>query len=68
MKKAELKVNGMACIGCENMIQNALKEIEGVEEVVADHTDNTVKITCRDTVSEAVLKDTITSLGYEVVK
>ena len=50
------------------MIQNALKEIEGVEEVVADHTDNTVKITCRDTVSEAVLKDTITSLGYEVVK
>lgn len=68
MKKVEFKVEGMACSGCENRIQNALKEIEGVEEAIASHTDKTVLITVKDDISEDILKDTINSLDYEVLE
>ena len=37
MKETIIKVEGMVCNGCENRVQNALKNIEGVENVVADH-------------------------------
>ena len=37
MKETELNVKGMACEGCENRIKNALKNVEGVESVTADH-------------------------------
>ena len=37
MKKTVIKVNGMVCNGCENRVQNALKTIDGIEEVVANH-------------------------------
>lgn len=67
MKTIELRVEGMACSGCENSIQNALKEIEGVEEVVASHVNKTVKVTLKDDVSEDVIKETIESLDYEVI-
>ena len=37
MKETIIKVEGMVCNGCENRVQNALKNIDGVENVVADH-------------------------------
>ena len=65
MKETILKVKGMACEGCENRIQNALKTIEGVETVVANHNDGTVKVMA-DGVDENVLKEKIEDIGYEV--
>ncbi len=65
MKETILKVKGMACEGCENRIQNALKTIEGVETVVANHNYGTVKVTA-DGVDENVLKEKIEDIGYEV--
>ncbi len=67
MKEIELKVDGMSCEGCENRIQKALKEIDGIEEVVADHTRKTVKITLVFDVEIDTLKETIEDLGFEVV-
>ena len=61
-----LNVEGMMCSGCENRVQNALKGIEGVTDVVASHTNKKVTITTNGNVDEKVLKDTIEDLGYEV--
>ena len=38
MKDLKIKIDGMMCTGCENRVQNALKEVNGVEDVKADHT------------------------------
>ena len=35
MKETIIKVKGMVCNGCENRVQNALKTIDGIEEVIA---------------------------------
>lgn len=66
MKEIIIKVEGMVCNGCENRVQNALKNIKGVEEVVANHINGTVTITSSNEVEEAVLKEKIEDLGFEV--
>ena len=66
MKEVNLKVKGMMCSGCENRVKNALKNIENVEEVYADHNKNNVKIILKQDISIDILKDTIEDIGYEV--
>lgn len=68
MKTLILKVEGMVCGGCENRVQNALKNIEGVEEVIANHNEKTVTITLSQEVSEALLKEKIEDLDFKVIK
>ncbi len=67
MKEIILKVEGMSCGGCENRVQNAVKTIEGVEEVVADHVNCTVTVKANN-IDEAVIKEKIEDLGYSVVE
>ena len=66
MKEISIKVNGMMCNGCENRVQNALKTIEGVENVVADHTSGMVTVTCHNEISENTIKEKIEDIGYEI--
>lgn len=66
MKETIIKVKGMMCNGCENRVQNALKTIEGIEAVEANHTAGTVKITLNKEVPEAVIKEKIEDIGHEV--
>lgn len=66
MKEIVLKVEGMMCGGCENRVKNALNEIEGIENVEANHKEGLVKITINKEISEDMLKERIEDLGYEV--
>lgn len=66
MKETIIKVEGMVCGGCENRVQNALKTIEGVENVVANHTNGTVKVTSKDEVEVTAMKEKIEDIGFEV--
>ncbi len=66
MKDIIIKVEGMVCNGCENRVQNALKNIEGVENVIADHTKGIVTITAKSEVAESVIKEKIEDIGFEV--
>ena len=66
MKETIIKVEGMVCNGCENRVQNALKNIDGVENVVADHTTGTVTVTSKNEVEESVMKEKIEDIGFEV--
>lgn len=67
MKEIVIKVEGMMCGGCEKRIQNALKTIEGVEEVVASHTEKTVKVIAKADIDEKVFKEKIDDIGFKVV-
>lgn len=68
MKEINIKVKGMMCGGCENRVKNAIKDIEGVENVIADHTTGEVIITTNDNVSQNIIEEVIEDIGYEVVK
>ena len=68
MKEIILKVEGMMCGGCENRIQNALKTISGVEDVIANHEDGTVKIVLNSEVEIDVLKEKMEDIGFSVVE
>ena len=66
MKEINIKVDGMVCNGCENRVQNALKTIEGIEEVKANYKDGTVKVTVKNEISENVIKEKIEDIGFEI--
>ena len=66
MKEMKLKIEGMMCTGCENRVQNALKTIEGVEEVKANHQDGTVRVKSNDNVELSAIKEKVEDIGYEV--
>ena len=68
MKKINLIVNGMVCGGCENRVKNAIKNIEGVENVTADHNTGKVIVISENEVSEEIIKEALEDIGYEVVK
>ena len=66
MKEMKLKIEGMMCTGCENRVQNALKTIEGVEEVKANHQDGTVRVKANDNVELSAIKEKVEDIDYEV--
>ena len=68
MKETNLIVNGMMCGGCENRVKNAIKNIEGVENVTADHNTGKVIVISNNEVSEKIIKETLEDIGYEVVR
>ena len=68
MKETKIKVEGMVCGGCENRVQNALKTIEGIEEVVANHETGIVTVTSKEDVEKSVMEEKIEDIGFEVVK
>ena len=58
MQELVLKVDGMVCSGCENRIQNALKNIDGVKKVQASHQKKEVKVVFDKDIEEKI-KSTI---------
>ena len=58
----------MVCNGCENRVKNALENLDGVEEVLADHNLGIVKVKTSKEISENDLKNKIEDIGFEVVK
>lgn len=66
MKETIIKVKGMMCEGCENRIQNALKTIEGIEEVKANHESGIVKVIAKEEVNETTMKEKIEDISFEV--
>lgn len=67
MKETIIKVEGMVCNGCENRVKNALKNIQGIEKVIADYTTGIVTITSNGEVLESVMKEKIEDIGFKVI-
>ncbi len=61
------QVKGMHCGGCEQNVAFALGELDGVVDVEADHTAETVKTTLADdAVTPEEIVEAIEAMGYEV--
>lgn len=69
MKKVELKIKGMYCVGCENRIKDALVSMTGVKDAKVDYTTEkaTVEFDATKTSIKNIMK-TIKNLGYDVEK
>ena len=61
-----IKVDGMMCSGCENRIQNAVKNMPNVVDAIAKHEDGTVTIIGE--VDIEAIKEKISDLGFEVIE
>lgn len=68
MNTLTIKVKGMVCNGCENRIQNALKKIDGIEEVLADFKKELVTIKTNIELDKNIIDEKIEDLGFEVEK
>lgn len=67
MEQLELRVNGMTCTGCEQRIQRALGQVDGVVRSVADHRAARVKIVFDPArISPQAAQARIEQAGYEV--
>ena len=68
MEQLELHVNGMTCGACEQRIQRALAQVDGVVRSNADHRAARVKVVFDTTRTSAqAVKARISDAGYEIV-
>ncbi len=65
MEQYEFTVEGLSCTGCEATVSNAVRRVEGVHRVDADHEAGTVEITADDG-SEDDVRQAIHDAGYDV--
>ncbi len=66
MEELRMNVNGMVCDGCEKRIVNAVGQIDGVEEVIANHNNGTVIVKSNKVISKDEVKERIEDIGFEV--
>lgn len=65
MKEFNFKLSGMTCDGCENRVKNALKNIENVIEVEADHNTGSVTLKFNEQMDKELIKETVQDIGFE---
>ena len=60
----------MSCTGCENRVENVLKNIENVESVNANYNTGIVEIGTNDikNLDIDVIKETLEDLGYDILE
>ena len=68
--KIEIRISGMSCTGCENRVENVLKNIENVESVNANYNTGIVEIGTNDIkdLNIDVIKETLEDLGYDILE
>ena len=68
--KIEIRISGMSCTGCENRVENVLKNIENVESVNANYNTGIVKIETNNIkdLDIDMIKETLEDLGYDILE
>ncbi len=67
MSRLLLSVGGMSCTGCESRIATALRRLDGVHRVDADHTTGTVVVDYDAVeVSEQSIRGRLVDAGYGI--
>ena len=66
MERKTISVTGMSCNGCEQNVESALQNIEGVTRVDADHEGDTVELVAEDDVVDDDIEAAIENAGYDV--
>ena len=68
--KIEIRISGMSCTGCENRVENVLKNIENVESVNASYNTGIVEIgiyNIKD-LDIDMIKEILEDLGYDILE
>ena len=65
MERKTLSVTGMSCNGCEQNVENALRSLDGVSRVEADHEADTVNAVVDDEVTDDDLTSAVEGAGYD---
>lgn len=68
--KIEIRISGMSCTGCENRVENVLKNIENVESVNANYNTGLVEIETNNIkdLDIDMIKETLEDLGYDILE
>lgn len=69
-KKIEIKISGMSCTGCENRVENVLKNVENIESVNANYNTGIVEIETNNIkdLDIDMIKETLEDLGYDILE
>ena len=67
--KIEIRISGMSCTGCENRVENVLKNVENVESVNANYNTGIVEIGTNNikNLDIDMIKETLEDLGYDIL-
>lgn len=65
--KKEMSIEGMMCQNCVRHVMNALKAVDGVEDVAVSLEEKKATVTASASVTEEALKSAVTGEGYTVV-
>lgn len=65
MDTYQLTVENMSCSNCEDKIQTAASQVDGVYRVEPDHESNIVKVTA-DPDTESAVRQQIHEAGYDI--
>ena len=68
--KIEIRISGMSCTGCENRVENVLKNIENVESVNANYNTGIVEIGTNNIkdLDIDMITETLEDLGYDILE
>lgn len=67
MKKEIIKIKGMHCVSCSNIIENRLKKIDGINEIEVSYATETAKINYDENkISTNKIYEEIEKSGYKV--
>lgn len=68
--KIEIRISGMSCTGCENRVENVLKNIENIESVNANYNTGIVEIKTNNIKDKDIdiIKETLEDLGYDILE
>ena len=67
MKKI-IKIEGMHCSHCSGRVEKTLSLLEGVKKVKVDLKKKYAEIVCDVDISNEVISNSITELGFEVIE
>ena len=63
-----IKIDGMMCPHCEARVKNALELLDGVTEVIPDHTKKNAVIKHNKEISIETIKKVIEEQGYSFIE
>lgn len=68
--KIEIRISGMSCTGCENRVENVLKNIQNVKSVNANYNTGIIEIETNNIkdLNIDIIKKTLEDLGYDILE
>lgn len=67
MENVVLKINGMACTGCSQRLERALKNTDGISDATVNFETREAKINySKDTINLKEICNVVSEVGFEV--